>query len=128
VQLHQVQAFDAKVVSAPVDPLAECLRRIRRQVERHSAAHLRRDEERLTAPLPEEPADQLLAVAVAVDVRRVVERHARVGGRVQRTKTRGIVDLAPAAADCPRPEADGADRAPCLAEPAVLHCPSPAGS
>jgi hypothetical protein len=75
----------------------------------------------LAAALAQEPGDDLLAVAVAVDIGRVDQGHARVGGRVESSEALGVVDLPPAGTDRPRPEADGAHVTAGLAEPAVLH-------
>ena len=69
----------------------------------------------------EEPPDQLLAVAVAVHVGGVVERDADVGRGMERAHAGRVVDLAPAAADGPRAEADGADVVAGLAQSSVLH-------
>ena len=127
VQLDEVEAIDAKVVTAPVDPAAEGLRRVQGQVQGGATAHLRCHEERLATPLPEKLPDQSLAPTVPIDVCGVEERHARIGSRMERTQAGAIVHGAPVAADRPCPEADRADHAPGLPEPAVLHVLSPSG-
>src|SRR5690606_29249952 len=71
--------------------------------------------------LAEERADELLAVAVAVDVGGVKERHAGVGGRVQHAAGGVIADVAPVAAELPASLTDDADGAPGPAQNRCLH-------
>ena len=121
VELDEVQRLDAQVLAAAVRPGPERLGRVARHVQGRAPAHLGGDEERLAGALGQEPADHPLAPPVAVDVRGVDEVHAGIGRRVQRPQAVGVVHRAPVRPDGPRPEADDADVAPGLAEPAVLH-------
>jgi hypothetical protein len=95
MELDQVQALDAQALAAAVHPAPERLRRVVGRNLRHAPAHLGGDHETLARALAEEPADEALAPAVAVHVRRVDERDAGVGGGVERPEADGVVHLAP---------------------------------
>ena len=109
VQLDEVQALHAEVLAAAGVPVDECLWGVVGGDLRHPATHLGGHDEPLTGTLTQEPPDQSLAVAVAVDVGGVIEGDARIRRRVQRGHARRVVHLSPAAADGPRAEPDGAD-------------------
>ena len=84
-------------------------------------ADLRRDEDAV-AHLAERLADQLLAVAAAVDVGRVEEVDAEVEGAPERGQRLLVADVAPAhAADGEPAEADFGDHELCAAEASVVH-------
>ena len=95
---------------------------------REPPAHLGRDDQSLAGPLSEEPAEQLLAVTVAVDIGRVKEGDADICRRMQGTQARQVVDLTPAASDRPRTKADGADVVAGLAESSILHADASLGT
>ncbi len=121
VELHEVQGLHAQVLAAAIRPRPERLGRVARHVQGRAPAHLGGDEECLAGALGQEAADHPLAPPVAVDVGGVDEVHASVGSRVQGSQAVGVVHRAPVRPDRPCPEADDADVASGLAEPAVLH-------
>ena len=114
VELDEIDRLDAQVLARTVEPGAQVLVRVVLDLERHPPAELRRHDERLAALL-QERRDQPLGTAVAVDVGRVEERDAGVDSGSHRRQRRGVVGLAPAAADRPGAEPDLGHLAPRLA-------------
>jgi hypothetical protein len=119
VQLDQVEGFDAQVGTRAVGPGAEVVEGVVPGLLWQPAAHLGRDGE-LWLVL-DERADDLLAAAVAVDVRGVDEGHAGVHGRAERAERVLLADAAPVGAELPGPEADHADGASQAGKAAIFH-------
>src|SRR5690606_12914332 len=125
----QVDHVDAQVAPRALRPGAQVLPRVGLGHERvGAAAELGGDEERVVRAFPQERADQLLAVAVAVDVGGVEERHARVGGCVQHSARVVVADVAPVPAELPATLADDGDGAEGTAEQSGFHAPRLVGA
>src|SRR5690606_34385616 len=71
--------------------------------------------------LAAQPGDELLAVAVPVNVGRVDKIDAEIEGMMQGGQRFPVVDVPPGAANGPRPKADGRDLPAGAAELAVFH-------
>ena len=96
VELEQVQGFDAQVFQASLDEGGEVLVVVAfRGVGIEAASRLGRDEDLVVRSVLEEPADELLAAAVAVDVRGVEEVDAEVDSAVQGRVGVVLADSAP---------------------------------
>jgi hypothetical protein len=119
VQLDQVERVHAEVAARPVVPLAEVRGDVVLGHLLDAAAHLGRHED-VTA-LGEEPADQPLTAAVAVDVGGVEEGDAGVGGAVQHGQRVVLVDLAPVRPELPAAEPDDGHFAAQTGDLPVLH-------
>jgi hypothetical protein len=109
VQLHEVERVLSEVRPRPVRPLPEVLERVRLGGLWQAAAHLGGDGERHGRVRRQEGADDALAAPVAVDVRRVEQRDAGLGARLEHGPGVGLGDVAPVAAQLPGAEADGGD-------------------
>ena len=106
VQLHEVDGVDAEVAARAVEPRAEVGLDVVRRHLLLAAAHLGRDGEAGVGVVGDEAADDLLAAAVAVDVGGVVERHARLGRRLEHRAGVVLADVTPVGAELPGAEAD----------------------
>ena len=115
VQLDEVDDVDAEVLARALEPDAQVLLGVVLHPLLDPAPELGRDHERLV-PLAEQPADQPLRAAVAVDVGGVEERDPGVDGGVERVERLRVVGLAPRAADRPGSEPDLRDGPAGLAE------------
>ena len=120
---------DAEVGPAAVEPAAEG---VQGEGLGHmgvgAAAHLGGDGDVGVGSLAQQPADESLAAAVAVDIGRVEERHAGVDRRVQNAHRVVLADVAPVGPELPAAQTDHRDRATGPAESACLHDVDPNGA
>src|SRR5215212_32165 len=106
MELEEIQGFDAQVLQAPLDEGGEMLVIVAlggMRVETTSC--LGGDEDLIPRSPPEQPADEPLAAAVAVNVGGVEEVDAEVYGPVQSRIRFLITHLSPLAPEGPGPEA-----------------------
>jgi hypothetical protein len=111
VQLDEVEAVGAQVAARAVGPGAKGVERVGLGTLLDAAAHLRGDRDLEVRAACEVGADELLAAAVAVDVRGVEEGHTGLRGGVEDRVGVGLRDVAPVRAELPGAEADDRDGA-----------------
>ena len=121
MQLHQVERVHAEVASRPVDPGPEVLRPVVLRQLLHPPAHLGGHGEIGVGVVREEPAEDLLAAAVAVDIGGVVERDPRLCRGLEDVPRRVLGHVAPVGAELPGAEADRGDRSSGPSESSLLH-------
>ena len=122
VQLHEVERVDAEVLAAAVGPGAQGVGGERLgHVRVGAAAALGHDGQAGVGPLAQQPADEPLAAAVAVDVGRVEHRHAGVDRGVQHRHGVVLAHRAPVGTELPAAQADHRDRTTGPAECSHLH-------
>ena len=121
VQLDQVEAVDPEVGPRAVGPGTEVRQRVVLRLLIGPAAHLGGDHDGAARLLGQEPADDLLAAPVAVDVGGVEEGDAGLGRSPQHGQGVGLADRAPVGTELPGAEADNGHRPAGRAENALLH-------
>src|SRR5690606_6211275 len=121
MQLYEVERVDAEIAAAAVGPGAERLGRIVLGPLLGAPAHLGGDHDAVVGMGGEEPPDQRLAAAVAVDVGGVEEGDAAGEGCLEHRHRVDFADFAPVGAELPGAQADRRDGAAAAAEGALLH-------
>ncbi len=121
VQLDQVERVDAEVGAGAIGPGPEVVEREVRRVLLGAAAHLGGDQDVEVGPCTQVFADQLLASAVAVDVRGVEERHAGIGRTVEHGDRLVMGHIAPVGTELPRAEAHDRHLASRATQRAYVH-------
>jgi hypothetical protein len=122
VQLQQIERIDAQVGEAVVHPGLKVLAAVPfGHLRGQPPARLGRHDQPFAGTLAEELADEPFAAAVAVDVRGVDERGARVDRRVERLHRLLVVDRAPESANRPSPKPHCRHRKVGPAERVVFH-------
>src|SRR5690606_9499925 len=121
VELDEVEPVGAQVAARAVGPLAELREREVVRVLGLAAAHLRRHGDGVAGVVGEERADDLLAATVAVDVRGVEERHARLGRGLEDGERVLLAHVAPVGAELPGSQSDDRDETPRAPEHLSFH-------
>src|SRR5665648_261456 len=107
---------------AAVSPFAEGLESERLgNVRICPSTHLRCHGEGRVGPLGQEPTDEDLAAAIAVDVRGVEERHPSIDRRMQHPHCVSLIHVAPVTTELPAPETHDGDLSTRPAELTRMH-------
>jgi hypothetical protein len=119
VQLHEVELLDFEVRARPVVELEKVPSVVVLRELVDAAAHLRGDEHAGVAA--EQLPAELLAAAVAIDIRGVEERDSLLDGRIERRTCVLGRDRSPVRAELPGPEPDHAHRATQSVDRSLFH-------
>ena len=121
MQLQQVNTIRGQILEAAIEPGRQVFPAVAaRFLHLEAASGLGGDVERLAAFLAE-PGEQLFAVAVAINIRRVEKIDPQVQAAMQRRQGILVIDRSPGAADGPGPKADGRDLPSRPSQFAIFH-------
>src|SRR5215208_5284441 len=124
MELQQVQGFDPEVLQATLGEVREVIVVVSfRSVGIQAPSCLGRDQDLIVWTVLQEPADELLAASVAVDIRGVEEVHAEVDRPVQRAESVILTDGTPAVPEGPGAETDLRDAHPRPSEVSIFQDP-----
>ena len=123
MQLHEVERVDAEVLAGAVGPFAELGKCEVLGLLGFTAPHLGGDGEAVAGVVGEIGADELLAAAVAVDIRGVEEGDSGFDGSLEDRPRGGVVDIAPICTQLPGAETDNGYSAAGAAQGSSVHSP-----